>query len=314
VFLEENTGREVSSSPSRSIGVKRRADKEGYRVMIKVMIRRNVGTILVASALVLLFLLALVLARAQDNLPVLALDLTEHLFGIILAVFVFERVLAWREERRWLAAKKWMYMILLETIDDLLRQLLPAAVPKEEEEESAGEITVYEVTGERVHFGEVVAYGLLRLLVGPDEKDLQSHLLWYARELESPRYTSLAKRALSDAREQIRETFGSSARLMEADITAMLMNFEQAIVVAIGHLDSATSMRDERLEDAPYLDEESARQKIREADHQLAFTTSIVVESVISSAMKPKAWLEDRLHRGGDESPFEYLQASNLTR
>src|SRR5919199_760846 len=244
------------------------------------MIRRNVGTILVATALVLLFLAALVLAQALHKLPLLALDLTEHLFGIILAVFVFERVLAWREERRWLGAKRWLYMILLEVIDDLLRQLLPAAVPREGEEPD-GEVRVYEVTGERVHFGEVLAYGLLRLLVGPDDKDLQSHILWYARELDSPRYASQARAALSSAREQIRDTFGSSARLMEADITVMLMNFEQTI---------------------------------READHQLAFTTSIVVESVVGSAMKPKAWLEAQLHGREGGSSSEYLQVNNLTR
>jgi hypothetical protein len=275
------------------------------------MIRPNIGTILVVSVLVLLFFIALGIARTIGHLPELAMYLTEDLFGIILAVFVFERVLAWREERRWVAAKKWMYMILLETIDDLLRQLLPAAVPREETD---GKTTVYEVTGARVHFGEVVAYSLLRLLVGPDDKDFQSHVFWYAKELESPRYASLAKTALAEAREQIRDTFGSSARLMEADITAMLMNFEQAIVVAMGHVDSAISMRDEQLEDASYLDEESAKQKIREADDQLAFTTSFVVEPVVSSAMKPKAWLEDQLHRREDESPFEYLQVSNPTR
>jgi hypothetical protein len=259
------------------------------------MVRRNIGTILVATALVLLFLVALGLARAQDKLPELALDLTEHLFGIMLAVFVFERMIAWREERRWLGAKRWLHMILLETIDDLLRQLLPAAVPREGTDE---ETTVYEVTGERIRFGEVVAYGLLRLLVSPDDRDLQSHVLWYARQLEPPRYADLARAALSDAREQIRDTFGSSARLMEADITGMLMNFEQAIATAVGHMDSAISMRDAQLEDASYLDDEqSAKQKIREADYQLAFATSIVVESVVSSAMKPKAWLEDRLHR-----------------
>jgi hypothetical protein len=275
------------------------------------MIRPNRGTILVVSVLVLLFLIVLGIARTIGHLPELAMYLTEDLFGIILAVFVFERVLAWREERRWVAAKKWMYMILLETIDDLLRQLLPAAVPREETD---GETTVYEVTGARVHFGEVVAYSLLRLLVGPDDKDFQSHVFWYAKELESPRYASLAKTALAEAREQIRDTFGSSARLMEADITAMLMNFEQAIVVAMGYVDSAISMRDEQLEDASNLDEESAKQKMREADDQLAFTTSFVVEPVVSSAMKPKAWLEDQLHRREDESPFEYLQVSNPTR
>ena len=81
------------------------------------MIRRNQGTVIVAAALVVLFALAFLLATVEGKLPVLALDLTEHLFGIILAVFVFERMLAWREERRWLPAKDWLYLILLETID-----------------------------------------------------------------------------------------------------------------------------------------------------------------------------------------------------
>ena len=92
------------------------------------MIRRNTGPVVVATALVALFVLALVLALAQGKLSLLALGLTEHLFGIVLAVFVLERLLTWREERRWLAAKHWLYLLLLETIDDLLKQLLPATV------------------------------------------------------------------------------------------------------------------------------------------------------------------------------------------
>ena len=102
---------------------------------------------------------------------------------------------------------------------------------------------------------------------------------------------------------------------MQDYITDMLMIFERAIKAAIEHIDSDTSMRDEQLEDALSLyNKESAKQKIREADHQLALTTSIVVESVISSAMKPKAWLEDHLHRREDGSPFEYLQVSDFRR
>ena len=274
------------------------------------MIRRNVGTVLVVTALVILFLIAVGISRTIGHLAELVIYITEDLFGIVLAVFVLERVLARREERRWLGAKRWLHMILLEAIDDLLRQLLPATVP---EEETEGETTVYEVTGERVHFGEVAVYGLLRLLVSPDDKDLQSYVFWYARELEPLKYASQAKAALSDAREQIRDTFGSSARLMEADITTMLMNFEQAIVAAMRHLDSAISMRDQQLEEVSHLDEESAEQKTREAELQLAFTTSIVVESVVGSAMKPKMWLEAQLHDREGGSSLEYLQVNNLT-
>jgi hypothetical protein len=245
-------------------------------------------------------------------LPVLALDFTEHLFGIVLAVFVFERMLAWREGRQWLAAKDWLYLILLETVDDLLKGLLPATVPQE----GVGtdeEIAVYEVTGERIHVGETVRYSPLQLLVRSGERDLQSHIFWYATDLGPLRYVEMAKEALSDARSQIRDTFGSSARLMDADITTMLISFEQAAMAAIRHLDSAANMRNEKLEDASYGDDEaSTTQSTREADNELAFVSSIIVESVVDSAMKPKAWLEDQRHtREGPSSPFWRLQASS---
>ena len=275
------------------------------------MIRRNLGVVLTATAVITLLLVAFILALAQDKLPELALDLLVYLFAITLGVFVIERMLAWRDERRWLAAKNWLYMILLETIDDLLKEVLPATVPKERGD-ADGEVRVYEVTGEAIHFGEVVAYSPLQLLVSPDDKDLQSHIVWYAKELGPPRYADLARAALSDAREQVRDMFGSSARLMEADITAMLISFEQAALAAIRHLDSAASMRDRKLEEESYLDgEESAGQRIREADHELAFVTSIIVESVVNSAMKPKAWLEEQMLNREGQSPFRRLQASS---
>jgi hypothetical protein len=275
------------------------------------VMRRNFGLVVVASALAALFLLAFALARAQDHLPLLALDFTEHLFGIVLAVFVFERMLAWREARQWLAAKDWLYLILLETIDDLLKGLLPATVPREEAgtEES---MAVYEVTGERIHVGETVRYSPLRLLVRPGEKDLQSDIFWYATEVGPQRYVELAMEALSDARSQIRDTFGSSARLMDADITTMLISFEQAAMAARRHLDSAVNLRNEKVEAGSHRDSEATETQLtREADRELAFVSSIIVESVVDSAMKPKAWLEDqRLTREGPSSPFRRLQAS----
>ncbi len=63
--------------------------------------------------------------------------------------------------------------------------------------------------------------------------------------LGPPRYADLAKDALADACEQIKDTFGSSTRLTEADITAMLINLDQAALAAKGHLDSAAGMREE---------------------------------------------------------------------
>ena len=273
------------------------------------MVRRNIGTILVAAAVIVILLVAFILARAQDKLPELGLDLIVYLFATTLTVFVVGRLLAWREERRWIVAKDWLHMLLLETIDDLLKELLPAAVPREGVENDE-EVTVYEVAGERIHFGETVAYGALRLSVRPGEKDLQSHIFWYASELGPPRYAELARAALSDAREQVRDMLATSGQLLEADITAMVMSFDQAIAAAIRHVNSAASLRNEKLEDSPSRDGEvSTTRRTREADRELAFISSIIVESVVDSAIKPKAWLENEMLNREGQSPFRRLQA-----
>src|ERR687890_2486677 len=168
------------------------------------MVRRDNSTFLVAAALIVILLVAFILALVQDKLPELALDLVIYVFMTTLAVFVVGRVLAWRDARQWFAAKEWLHMILLETIDDLLKELLPATVPREGVETDE-KTAVYEVVGERIHFGETVAYSPLRLLVGPNEKDLQSHIIWYAGEMGSLRYVELAREAMSDARGQVRD-------------------------------------------------------------------------------------------------------------
>jgi hypothetical protein len=275
----------------------------------KPKVGRHIGPFVVAAALIVILLVAFILARAQDKLPELALSLTVYIFAIMLAVFVIERMVAWREKRRWNAAKDWLHMLLLETIDDLLKELLPAAVPREGVENDE-EVTVYEVAGERIHFGETVAYSALRLSVRPGEKDLQSHIFWYASELGPPRYAELARAALSDAREQVRDMLATSGQLLEADITAMVMSFDQAIAAAIRHENSAASLRNEKVEDSPFHDGEvSTTRRTREADRELAFISSIIVESVVDSAIKPKAWLEDEILNREGQSPFRRLQA-----
>jgi hypothetical protein len=285
------------------LGIKLRGGEE------RVMVRRNIGTVLIAAAVIGLLLIAFILSRAQHKLPELFLDLIVYLFATTLAVFVIGRILAWREKRRWIVAKDWLHMILLETIDDLLKELLPAAVPREGIETDE-EVTVYEVAGERIHFGETVAYSPLQLLVSPGEKDLQSHIFWYATELGPQQYAELARAALSEARARVREMLASSGQLLEADITAMVMSFDQAIAAAIRHLDSAAYIRNEKLEDASHRDgEASTQQKAREADNELAFVDSIIVESVVDSAIKPKGWLEDEMLNWEGQSSLRRLRA-----
>ena len=132
------------------------------------MVRRNIGTILVAAAVIVILLVAFILARAQDKLPELGLDLIVYLFATTLTVFVVGRLLAWREERRWIVAK---IGYICPARDD--RRPPERAAPcrsSSRRVENDEEVTVYEVAGERIHFGETVAYGALRLSVRPGRR------------------------------------------------------------------------------------------------------------------------------------------------
>jgi hypothetical protein len=97
---------------------------------------------------------------------------------------------------------------------------------------------------------------------------------------------------------------------MEADITAMLISLEQATLAAMRHLDSAAVIREERLYGASYPDDEApAKRRTPQSDHELALTISIILESVVDSAIKPKAWLEDQMYRREGQSLLRRLQA-----
>ena len=147
-------------------------------------------------------------------------------------------------------------------------------------------------------------------MVSPEEKDLQSYASWYASELGPPRYVDLAKAAMSDAREQVRDMLATSGQLLEADITFMVMSFDQAIAAAMRHLDSAASMRNEKVEDISHRDgEASTTLLVQEADRELAFVSSIIVESVVDSALKPKAWLENEMLNWEGQSSLRRLRA-----
>jgi len=73
------------------------------------MVRRNISTVLVAAAVIVILLVAFVLALALDKVPELTQDLIVILFVTTLAVFVVGRLVAWRDARRWLAGQDWLY-------------------------------------------------------------------------------------------------------------------------------------------------------------------------------------------------------------
>ena len=136
-------------------------------------------------------------------------------------------------------------MILLETIDDLLKELLPAAVPQEgiETEE---ELTVYQVTGERIHFGEIVAYSSLQLLVRPGEGSAVPHLL-VRHGIGTATIRGVGEGSFVRGPRTGKGYVGEFWSVIRSRHRAMVMSFDQAIAAAIRHLDSAAYIRNEKV-------------------------------------------------------------------
>jgi hypothetical protein len=89
-----------------------------------------------------------------------------------------------------------------------------------------------------------------------------------------------------------------------------------AVWTIFGPLSAQTSENwHSELEGITYVDdEESPEQRMKEADHQLAFVTSIIVESVVGPVIKPKGWLEDEMQNQEDRSPFWHPPGGRSSR
>jgi hypothetical protein len=93
------------------------------------------------------------------------LNLGAELFGIIATVFVIERVLAWRETKRWQHARNWVYGDVLETVDKLLMALLPEEAEIKNETEEKKTVRLYEIR-KTVVFGDDAWVSEYRLRLG----------------------------------------------------------------------------------------------------------------------------------------------------
>ena len=86
--------------------------------------------------------------------------------------------------------------------------------------------------------------------------------------------------------------------------------FRPTIAAAIRHVDSAASIKRKVGRCVTDHDgEASTKRRTREADSELAFISSIIVESVVDSAIKPKGWLENEMLNWEGQSSLRRLQA-----
>ena len=126
------------------------------------------SALMVAAAVIVILLVAFILARAQDKLPELGLDLIVSLCDH--AYRVCRRAAA-RLARRTPVDRGKGLATYAPARDD--RRPPERAAPcrsSSRRVENDEEVTVYEVAGERIHFGETVAYGALRLSVRPGRR------------------------------------------------------------------------------------------------------------------------------------------------
>ena len=90
----------------------------------------------------------------------------------------------------------------------------------------------------------------------------------------------------------------------------MVMSFDQTIAAAIRHVDSAANIAKRKVGGCVTSRWRGIdTQRTKKADKELTFVSSIIVESVVDSAIKPKAWLENEMVDWEGRSPFRRLRA-----
>ena len=105
------------------------------------------------------------------------------------------------------------------------------------------------VASERIHFRGAVLDRPLRLLVSPGEKDLQSHIFWYARELGT---SSVKERK---AREGRNPRTGQKMKIVAQKVSAFSAGNALKEVVSADHGATKTGDRSHssRSPDAPWM-------------------------------------------------------------
>lgn len=141
----------------------------------------------------------------------LALNLCTEITGILITVFVIDRLLKNREEKRWQHAKGTMYANILSTFTDTIRQL-------PEELRQPEKPMVYYYGNATV----ITNYGIKKKLT----KDVQSIL-----EDELKGHAGINVNTFFIAKQRISEIVNSSLFLLDPTLTESLLIFDQQVSI-----------------------------------------------------------------------------------
>ena len=170
-------------------------------------------------------------------------------------------------------------LILLETIDDLLIVLpLPSSQGRGRDGQGSHRLRS---SRRRIHFGETVAYSSLRLLVSPGERICSpifsgTPANWTGKIRSWPGW-------LSDARAQVGYV-GHVWSVTRGRHYGHGDEFRPGVAAAIRMWTQPQACETKSWKIRRFTIKKSTTQRIREADRELAFVTSFIVESVVDSA------------------------------
>ncbi len=243
--------------------------------------------------------------QGEVALSDLLLNLSAEIFGIVVTVFVIERIIAWRESRAWLPARRGLHEKLLDIITDLMRDLTQGMDPPN----LGGEDVSVDERNKRLRdIEEQLRRRYVTSAAGPIISQLRSGRRSRVpkRELSAP--YDRVKGSLTKARVRLSEAMDVSAALLEAELLAMLQVLEREISGALADIDDAWKDINHRRtrsdgemfprmpEQNESLEEHGDYAKyLHEALGEIYRPLTRAIASVLKAGAGPKPWLEVRL-------------------
>ncbi|MBW4634939.1 MAG: hypothetical protein KME30_24450 [Iphinoe sp. HA4291-MV1] len=147
----------------------------------------------------------------------LLLNLFTEFVGILITVFVIDRLMKWREERRWLPLKHFVYAQLLEMAGRLLHCILSAKLIK--------------ITNIIYEFGLVSSCPLVEIELGLDEVTITDLLSEIEQKIQLEKQFDIE--LLSKSKQQLDNILDKYAFLVEPELLALLLELERALTSSL---------------------------------------------------------------------------------
>lgn len=189
----------------------------------------------------------------------LIINLTAETLGIIVTLFMINRLVKRRDQSQRLPSQHLIYANLLKITGSLLSDVLPSRFQ--------------ETTDETYHYGDAIGFPVIILKdIEPSELFLAELLIYISRDINSQKKLDIGP--LSSAKKQFEKLLRSPAFLLNPELLTMLLKLHRSLAFLV---------RTDCDRSAEYWESEASRRQL-----------FIRFASMISEAVELRIWLERR--------------------